>query len=522
MRSIRLSGQALLEENSPLLVRIQSIVPALARRDPQIWGEEAAEEAAIRLGWIDLPTTSRALLPEIDSISAWARSRGLSHVVLCGMGGSSLAPEVITAAEGCDLTVLDTTDPDQIRAALSDRLAQSVIVIASKSGSTIETDSQRRIYESELRRIGLEPRDHLVIVTDPGSPLAEEAESLGYRRILADPNVGGRYSALSAFGLVPSALAGVDVSLLLDQAESAATELASDDSPAAHLAAAIAQQSTPYLSIASASDSLPGFGNWVEQLVAESTGKQGRGILPIVLPSFDSPGFRSEGVLSVAIGASAAEIDLTIDAPLGAQFLLWEWATALLGFAFEIDPFNQPNVTESKTNTARLLQEWGGSPPLMEPLYVEGAIEVHVQAGSSGRDLQAVLTDFLGRIAPGGYLGILAYLNREADAESVALRDLLAERTTAPVTFGWGPRYLHSTGQFHKGGPLVGSFLQITGEPEADLEVPGAPYSFATLNLAQALGDHDALSARGLPMLRLHLRDRRAGIGQLFEVIRSL
>ncbi len=520
------------------------VATRLTDKDATLWGEAAQPEAAIRLGWLDLPSSSRALLPRLREVVAAVAADGLDHVVLSGMGGSSLAPEVITRSAGAALTVLDTTDPGQIRRALGDRLARTVVVVSSKSGGTVETDSHRRAYEQAFLDAGLtedQVAARFVVVTDPGSPLEKASHEAGYRAIfLADSNVGGRYSALTAFGLVPSALAGVDVEALLDAAEQIAPALARDqDNPGLLLGAAIAAATSAgrdKLVLADADPGLIGFGDWAEQLIAESTGKEGTGILPVVVEGADAPGYTTPGpdALPAGVGEPAGA-QVFVTGPLGAQFLVWEYATAVAGWALGINPFDQPNVTESKENTGRLLDSVSSAPSsssllprsagsvavgpdgldVPAPLFTDGAVQVFGDESLFGgaKSLADALDTLLGSVDEGGYLAVLAYLDRIGDADAAALRPSLARRLmTRQVTFGWGPRFLHSTGQFHKGGPQVGVFLQLTGVVTEDLAVPGRPYTFGALQLAQALGDLGALAGRGRPALRLHLTDRAAGL----------
>lgn len=510
MNPIQVSGRLVERLDPELLERGRAILPRLAAGDPTLWGSDAEAEARVRLGWLALPETSRALLDPLASLAAAMRAQGRTRVVLCGMGGSSLAPEVIALNAGATLVVLDSTDPEQVNRA-STELDRTVVVLASKSGSTIETDSHRRHFISALRAAGLDPRDHIVVVTDPDSPFDDASQADGYRVIHADPHVGGRFSALSAFGLTPTALLGIDPSVLLDQAAAAQARMLDEDSPALLLGVAMAQQEQqgPLMSIAATDRSLAGLGDWVEQLVAESTGKESKGILPVVVESTAATDFLGSDRLAVSLGPNPAA-DLAVQAPLGAQFLLWEWATAIAGHLIGIDPFNQPNVTESKTNTGTLLQEWGGAAPTMRPDGVDGPVEVY---GAT------TIAEGLERLEQAGYVAIMAYLDRGADAQVARLRETLAVRyPRSGITFGWGPRFLHSTGQFHKGGPQTGAFLQITGACAADVEIPGRDYGFATLQLAQALGDVRALTSRGRPVVRFHLRDRRAGIAHLLSV----
>ncbi|GAA4895459.1 glucose-6-phosphate isomerase [Stackebrandtia albiflava] len=493
----------------------------LAAADATLWGPEAEAEAAIRLGWVDTFTRSRRLLPELARVRDALAGSGVDRVVLAGMGGSSLAPEVICRTLDRPLTVLDTTDPGQIRDALAAApLERTVVVVSSKSGGTVETESLRRVWVQAFTDAGIaDVGGHFVVVTDPASPLEQLATAMGAHVFLADPDVGGRYSALTAFGLVPAALAGVDVAELLDDAETFAATLAADppENPALLLGALLA--SRPTFSIADDGSGIVGLGDWVEQLLAESTGKGGTGVLPVVVESPDAPGARADGVLSVLVGGakppgfpggSRPEApDVAVNGPLGAQFLCWEAATAFAGRLLGIDPFDQPNVAESKDNTKRILES---GVPAEEPAFRDGTVEGF---GTDAGDLTAALRDLAGQVGPEGYLAVMAYLDREGDAEAAGLRRLLARVVDAPVTFGWGPRFLHSTGQFHKGGRPTGVFLQITADPGSPLEVPGRPYDFARLQEAQAAGDRQALRDRGRPLLWLRLSDRGDGIRRL-------
>jgi glucose-6-phosphate isomerase len=502
---------------------------AIAKQDADVWGPEAAPEAAIRLGWLDCPTTSRALLPRLEALRDESLAAGLDHVVLCGMGGSSLAPEVIAGTAGVPLTVLDTTDPHQVGSALGDRLEATVVVVSSKSGGTIETDSHRRAYEHAFRAAGIDPATRIIVVTDPGSPLEQTAIEAGYRVVPADPNVGGRYSALTAFGLVPSAVAGVDVEALLDDAAHVAMALGQGGAdPGVLLGAALgaaAVSGRDKAVLADAGSGIRGFGDWAEQLIAESTGKKGTGVLPVVVEGLSDAGTASAPDRHlIALGGSGSVADgTTVTGPLGGQFLLWEFATAVAGRVLGIDPFNQPNVQESKDNTAALLREHaGGDLPEGEPLLVDGPLAVYGDAALVGATVSETLERLLSAVPVSGYLAAMAYLDRHAEAPTAELRSLLAARTQRSVTFGWGPRFLHSTGQFHKGGPQVGAFLQVTGAVDRDLEIPGRDgLTFGRLQLAQALGDLRALGQRGRPVVRIHLRDRAEGVAALLAAARG-
>jgi glucose-6-phosphate isomerase len=526
--SVQTRSTAVIDATAPAAGKLagDGVPGALAAADATLWGPAAEGEASIRLGWLQAPQFSRELLPEIGELAERRQADGLDHLVLAGMGGSSLAPEVITRAAGVPLTVLDTTDPHQVARALGDRLGRTLVVVSSKSGTTIETDSHRRIYEQAFAAEGISGGDlrrRFVVVTDPGSPLENTARDAGYHVVQADPYVGGRYSALTAFGLVPAGLAGANVSRLLDEAEDAAGDLSGvDGNPGLTLGAALggyALAGHDKAVLAEADSTITGFGDWVEQLIAESTGKDGRGILPVVVGSEDSPGFSPGPDLHlIGLGAPRRPVDTSVHGPLGAQFLIWEYAVAVAGRLLGINPFDQPNVAESKELTMALLDEAGHGPlPTGRAAFVEGAVEVHADPEllRDVTDLPGVFDALLWSPPPGGYLAVMAYLDRVGDAGAARLRDALAARTTHPVTFGWGPRFLHSTGQYHKGGPRNGVFLQITGAVQRDVEVPGQPFTLGRLQLAQALGDLGALRERGRPIVRLHLHDRASGIAQL-------
>ncbi|WP_212846233.1 glucose-6-phosphate isomerase [Catellatospora sp. IY07-71] len=528
--TVRVSREIAAEAEPVLAELLTDGVPAkLAAKDAMLWGPAAEPEASIRLGWVDTFERSRALLPQLAALRDELGE--LDHVVLAGMGGSSLAPEVISLTVGKQLTVLDTTDPGQVAAALRDRLDRTVVVVSSKSGGTVETDSHRRAYWQAFLDAGLSPAEagrRFVVVTDPGSPLEATAREMGASVILADADVGGRYSALTAFGLVPTALAGVDVAELLDQAEWFASTLTEDlDNPAFLLGAAMgaaARNGRDKLALVDDGSGITGLGDWAEQLIAESTGKEGKGVLPVVVETPTSAGATGEDVLTATVGGAlgVGEIPgsgvvphVSVNGALGAQFLCWEVATAVAGRVLGINPFDQPNVTESKQNTAKILEE---GLPAAAPSFTEGDIVGYGAGGSVEEALRALLDAAGGH----GYVAIMAYLDRFADADTARLRELLAAASGRPVTFGWGPRFLHSTGQYHKGGPQSGAFLQITGEVAEDLPVPGRPYTFGQLQAAQAGGDRQALAGRDRPLLHLHLTDRAKGIAQLLDAAARL
>jgi glucose-6-phosphate isomerase len=490
---------------------LNQITMRLAQKDATLWGPSAQQEACIRLNWIDLPESSRELLPLLDAVSAWSRELKHETFVLCGMGGSSLAPEVISAVYKKPLIVLDSTFPDHIKDILSQDLSRTCFIIGSKSGSTIETASQKIAVQHELQKQGLDPRNHLVVVTDPGSPLDTQSRSEELRIINADPNVGGRFSALSAFGLTPAALIGVDVSILIDDAYAAAQSFTAVDSSVVQVAAALATEKFAVLGLANNSAELPGLGDWIEQLVAESTGKDQKGVLPIVIEDQISDLYPV-----ITFDGSG---DLSVQGSLGEQFIFWEWVTALTSYLLQVDPFNQPNVTEAKEKTSALLHRWSKSGvSLGDPSFETENISVF--SGKTYGSLTEYLSSSIAQSS--GYLAVMAYLHRGIDDEVIKVRQLLETAAQKPTTFGWGPRFLHSTGQFHKGGPQGGSFIQITSESSTHWPIPERDYGFETLIMAQAIGDFEALAARNFPIMRIHLKNKTAGVAELISAAEAI
>ena len=511
---MKISGPSLaaIDRESEIYRKLRDVHPRIANKDAHAWGSKAAAEAAIRLNWVDLPESSQHLLPQIDEIAK--RFASHSRVVLCGMGGSSLGPEVIALTYKKDIFIFDSTDPNYARHAIGTDLAHTLVVVSSKSGSTIETASQRALFQGQFHAAGLNPVDHMLFVTDPGSPLDKEVRAGGYLVINADPNVGGRFSVLSAFGLVPSALIGVPIKEILDEASSEKNGFLHDDQVILDVAYLLVTQAEQYIAFTDAGSRVPGLSDWIEQLIAESTGKDGIGRLPIATE--DTTRARVGGAFTVAYAGSGA--DLVVEGPLGAHFIFWEWVTALIGAALKIDPFNQPNVTEAKEQTAAALSEWNNVVPTLTPACTDKSVEIF----GDGQSLKDALATFIEDVKDGGYIAIMAYLDRRDDVKVAELRAILAEKSARPTTFGWGPRFLHSTGQFHKGGQKNGSFLQITGETSTDYEIPGRDYSLRTLLFAQAIGDNRALATRKYPLLRLHLQSRKAGIDEILAAARSL
>ena len=518
------------EQHLPALLE-DRIATRIFAKDHTLWGPDAEQESAVRLGWVEAASVSQPLVGDILELRDALKAEGVTRIVLCGMGGSSLAPEVIAGTAGVELTVLDSTDPEQVSAAVADRLDETAIVVSSKSGSTVETDSQRRIFEQAFTDAGIDAKSRIIIVTDPGSPLDKASREAGYRAVFnADPNVGGRFSALTAFGLVPCGLAGVDIQAFLDEAEEAAEILNEDSEDNIGLALGTALGGTNPLRnkivIAEDGSGIVGFADWAEQLIAESTGKLGTGVLPVVAgPASPEATLGAPDVLVIRLVAADADVQLgenevAIAGGLATQMMVWEFATAVAGRLLGINPFDQPDVEAAKIAARGLLD---AQPEPTPANFTDGAIEVRggEWLGDAGTAAEAV-SALLGELGPDNYLSVQAYFDRLAYASFEGVRDELAAVSGRPVTFGWGPRFLHSTGQFHKGGPAIGVFLQVTAASAADLAIPDRPFTFGELISAQAAGDAQVLSEHGRPVLRLHLADRAAGVKQLQELVTSL
>ena len=426
------------------MIETAELVERIWERDPSVW---TGQDEAQWLGWLDEPARMRERVHELMEFAAGVR---VDDVLLLGMGGSSLAPEVMRRLFSAErFHVLDTTHPTAIRrleASLD--IARTLFIAASKSGTTLETRTQADYF----RELG----GRFAVITDPGSPLAELSKDVFY----GEPTIGGRYSALSVFGILPAILMGIDVERLLDRAEEMREACRLEEgNPGLELGLQLAR--TSFLQVEG------DFGLWVEQLVAESTGKEGKGIVPV----------RS--------GGESIEFRLPDPYELGQEFFRWEFGTAVAGSLLGINPFDQPNVQEAKDRTNALLSE-------TRPVPGTGP-------GPEG-DIDALLA----QAGPGDYVAILAFIDpaREAELEPLARR---VEETGAAVAVGLGPRYLHSTGQLHKGGPDNGLFVQVVDDLGEELEIPGRPYGFRTLIAAQAAGDFQALQERGRRIVRIRL-----------------
>ena len=525
----------------------------LAARDTTLWGADPAHAAVIsnRLGWLDAPAWMGDRTGELQAFAADARSEGITHVLLLGMGGSSLAPEVlervcVSGPGAPTLDVLDSTDPAAVLTAESaSRLDRTLFLVASKSGRTIETLSQYRHFRSRIESLGgAKPGRHFAAVTDAGSHLEALAKREGFRRVFLNPaDVGGRYSALTYFGLVPAALLGLD---LVRMGESAAEERAGALDPAPGVSRALelgaflgamAREGRDKMTLLT-SPSLRPLGYWIEQLVAESTGKEGQGVIPVEGEPL-GPGHHygpdrtyvfiflegepAEEVTRLETemrrsGAPCARLVLRDRDQVAGAFYRWEIATAIAGAVLGVDPFDEPNVQESKDRTASVLAELQktGTLPSESPRTREEGIEVFASDAvwepilarvPSMPSLEQVLSRFLAGTKAGDYVAILAYLERTAAAEAAfaLVRRAIRNAIHVPALQGYGPRYLHSIGQLHKGGPKSGMFLEITAAAATDVAIPGEHFTFGQLLLAQAIGDSAALAAHGRPVLRLHL-----------------
>ena len=533
---IHLSGhvKSVVEATLPELVS-SLVASGITAGDASLWGPDAEAEASQRLGWVQAVSVSRPLVPEILALRERLAGLGVTRFVLAGMGGSSLAPEVIAQTAGVPLVILDATAPGQVLAAIdgdaeSGDLTRTALIVSSKSGSTVETDSAKRAFEAAFRDLGIDPAERIIVVTDPDSPLDESARAAGYTVFNADPTVGGRYSALTAFGLVPAGLAGADISELLDEAEASLLEVAIDspDNPALVLAAAIAggEPRRDKLGLITDGTHIQGLPDWIEQLIAESTGKQGTGILPVVLlpvsPEVDA---KPADLQIVRLVDEAKEFhlfehhegEILVSGSLGGQFVVWEYATAIAGRMLGIDPFDQPDVESAKVAARGLLD---ARPAPTAPAFTVEGVEVRVsdpELAASGT-VAGVLDALWARIPEGGYVAIQAYVNRLELPQLAGLRELVAADSGHPTTFGWGPRFLHSTGQYHKGGPANGVFLQILEQTDVDLEIPDRPFTFGELLQAQAAGDATVLAeGHGRPVVTLTLTDPQIEVLSLFE-----
>ena len=549
--SLHLSAGPLIEALDGSKAAAQGAAIGLWRRDPSVWSADPAIQKGIadRLGWMSSPALMADSIGRLQSFAATVKGDGFTDVVLLGMGGSSLAPEVLRAVLGVAsgwprFHMLDSTDPASVRA-MATPPKETLYLLASKSGTTIEPNSLAAHFRQRLVDAGV-PRwgDHFVAITDPDTELDRRARREQFRDVFVNPpDIGGRYSALSFFGMVPAALMGQNLEAILgwalamlaaaDPGVGAATENPAVALGLAMGAGALATRDKLTLIVPEAFEA---FGLWVEQLIAESTGKHGTGIVPIAGEAPADPSTYGSDRLFVRVRARDAageperealvrhldarapvvEIDQLEPAALGAEFMRWEIATAIAGALLHIDPFDQPNVQQAKDATQALLTQYKATSrlPVAAPdRTTDSRMALTLTAPARtllhGPEADAILT----LVHQGDYVALLAYLGPDPELadELQTLRRAIRDRTRAATMFGYGPRYLHSTGQLHKGGPNSGVFVMITADARDDLPIPGEPFSFGTLELAQAAGDFAALGAAGRRALRAHLPapDRR-------------
>ena len=518
------------------------VVERIWKRDPSVWraAPGSADEKSIstRLGWLDAPSGMQAHRERLDSLKDAIHREHLETVYLLGMGGSSLCAEVLRSIYGSapgfpDLVVLDTTDERTLMSA-TERLTpeRTLFLVASKSGGTIEVASMERYFWTLMSQARGDAGPHFIAVTDPGTGLDRLAQERRYRAIFQNPaDIGGRFSALSLFGLVPAALLGAPVGELIDAGAAMAEGCRQNNHANAGLElgafiGAAALEGRDKLTVLLA-PSLRTLGLWIEQLVAESTGKHGKGALPVVdEPAGPADVYGSDrAFVSVATAAEHHDEQLlsalesaghpvlrlsTRIEGLGAEFFRWEFATAVAGAALGINPFDEPNVAEAKEKTRVLLDQFAASGAFVEP------------ACHTGPALAQETRDAIASLQPRDYAAFLSYLPADPELEEAIsnIRVELRARTKAATTFGIGPRYLHSTGQYHKGGPDNVLAFVITADDETGTPIPEAGYSFSVLKRAQALGDMDALRAHGRRVVRIHLPSAEAAplaLMRLFE-----
>ncbi len=526
-------------------------------RDPAIWKPDATAQKIIRnaLGWL---TVSHSMLEHFDAIAGFvqeAKRAGFTHQVVLGMGGSSLCPDVCRATFGTapgflDLAVLDSTVPASV-AHLEKTLdlPHTLFLVSSKSGGTTETLSFYKHFYDRLRQVkGDKAGENFVAITDPGTSLEKLAHEKGFRHIFpGHADIGGRYSALSNFGMVPAALAGIDVRALLERAERMVHAcdacVPPKENPGLALGVALSEaarlgRDKVTLVI---SPAIGTFADWVEQLIAESTGKEGKGLLPVAGETLGEPEVYGKDRIFVhlklegtgngeteqrlqaleAAGHPIVRIALHDKLALGQEFFRWEIATAVAGALLGINPFDQPNVQESKDNTRMVLEQFReqGKLPEGAPVLESEGLSVYGSPNKArANSLEDHLAEFLGKARTGNYIALMAYLEPTPEHTQAlqALRTRLRDATRLATTLGYGPRFLHSTGQLHKGGPNTGLFIQITADDAEDLPIPGEPYSFSILKHAQALGDWRSLESKQRRALRFHLgKDVRTGLAQL-------
>jgi transaldolase/glucose-6-phosphate isomerase len=525
-------------------------------RDPNLWKPGDADAAVVirnRLGWLDVVGAMREQLGSLTALTAEVREAGWRHCVLLGMGGSSLCPEVLRSSFGSadgqpTLHVLDTTDPIAItRVSRAIDPKSTGYIVSSKSGTTLETLSHLAHFWEVTSAVTDKPGAHFIAVTDPGTPLADIARERGFLHLYKNPpDIGGRYSALSMFGLVPAAVMGIDIDLLLHRAADMRRNCAAGVPGDINCGLALGQvmgalhdAGRDKVTIL-APRSVEAFSLWSEQLIAESTGKEGKGIIPIGDEPLGVPAVYSDDRLFVALRIGTdANFDASIDAlqkaghpvivfdladtyDLAAEFFRWEFATAVAGAHLGIDAFDEPNVKESKDNTNAVLEQYEqtGALPDEPAAVTDGALRVFGDV--TGSSASGALAQHLDTAKPGDYVALMAYVTPD-DTNHDALQDLrVAIRDTRRIatTLGFGPRFLHSTGQLHKGGPNTGVYIQITADDGTDVPIPGKPFTFSILKRAQAAGDLQSLRNHGRRVIRVHIAgDLDAGLASLTDAV---
>jgi transaldolase / glucose-6-phosphate isomerase len=509
--------------------------------DATLWTDDpkGQEEVRARMGWLNLVESSKALIPGLKKFTDDVQNAGYTHALLLGMGGSSLAAEVMSLVfkdetTGLKLSILDSSDPAQVlRASQNNPVAKTLFIVSSKSGGTAEVNAMFDYFWQHAKRAaGEKAAEHFVAITDPGTSLEKLAFDRNFRKIfLAEPNVGGRYSALTVFGLVPAALMGIDLAKLLDCASWMASESSLNQPigriPGMVLGAVIGEATLhgkDKLTFLADPEIAP-FGEWLEQLIAESSGKQGKGILPVAGEQPGKPEHYGADRLFVYLRRTgkydhkveqlrkAGQLVLleesTDNYALGAQFYKWEVAIAVACSIISVNAFDQPDVQDSKTRTIQKISYYKEHHKFIEsePVVEDQGISVLGKPEHHGAGISQLVNQFVASGKPGDYIAINAYLERDAKnlGELRALRTWTMEKSRLATTLGFGPRFQHSTGQLHKGGPNTGLFLVITSDPKKDIEIPGEGLSFGVLEQGQALGDVEALEARGRRVLRIHL-----------------
>ncbi|MHB8481946.1 MAG: bifunctional transaldolase/phosoglucose isomerase [Nitrospiria bacterium] len=556
-RSIILAGKEELFVSSPgryekpvkerlRLLQKEKFSGKLWARDSSLWSPDPEIQRKIRnrLGWLTVTDGMSGQVGEVMAFAQSIKDAGFTHVVLLGMGGSSLCPEVCRKTYGVakdfpNLTVLDTTDPASIlRVEKQVDIRQTLWILASKSGTTMEVQSLYLYFSEKIRVVrGDRFGEHFMAITDPGTSLEHLAREQKFRKVfLNPPDIGGRYSALSYFGLVPAALIGVDLERFLDRAEamvqSTAPCINAEDNTALRLGVILGmlgKEGRDKVTLIT-TPAIGSFGVWAEQLIAESTGKEGKGLVPVEGERIGDPRVYGDDRLFVYLTVDSApdkEMDSAVLAleqagqpvvrirlrdpvDLAGEFFRWEMATAVAGTILGINPFDEPNVTESKENTRKVLEEFQktGRLPLREPILTHNGIQIYFNTQARYKGLPGdLLRFFLEQAKRSHYVAIMAYLEG-SEVHEVLLqkfRITLRDQYRLATTLGYGPRFLHSTGQLHKGGPHTGLFIQITAEDSEDIPIPGKPYGFSLLKRAQALGDYLSLTDHGRPVLEIRL-----------------